>query len=272
MNTDQKLALVTGAAGGLGAEVARRLHRQGYRLLLTDRQAQPLAELAQELAPAEAVVLDLADREALDEFLTRIKGEERLDLAFINAGIVVVGPVLEIEHEAIDLQLEVNLRSALHLIKACAHNLVAKGAGHIIATVSLGGIIAVKGNAAYTASKFGLRGFLTCLRDELSAKGVAVSGIYPSAIDTPMLRYEAENNGSPMQFLNKPQTPAQFADLFEKTQKTRNLEAYLPYSDGLSSRLIGFFPWLLAGFYPLLEKLGTKGRQRYLKSIRSSAA
>ncbi len=272
MSADQKLALVTGAAGGLGAEVARRLHRQGFRLLLTDRQAEPLDALVKELAPAEAVVLDLRDRQALGAFLTRIKGEERLDLAFINAGVVVVGPVLEIDHEAIDLQLEVNLRSALHLSKACAQNMVTRGSGHIIATVSLGGIIAVKGNAAYTASKFGLRGFLTCLRDELSTTGVAVSGIYPSAIDTPMLRYEAENDGTPMQFLNTPQTPAQFADLFEKIQKTKKLEAYLPYFDSLSSRLIGFFPWLLAAFYPLLEKLGTKGRQRYLNSIRPPAA
>ncbi len=262
-----KTALITGAAGGIGAEVARRLHAQGYQLTLADLNAEGLKGLAADLPGSSTLVLDCADRDALAELVRKIRhGGIPIDVAFINAGIVIPGDVTAISEEQMDAQLEINLRSTLQLLKACAQHMVANGSGHIVATVSIGGILALKGNATYAATKFGLRGFLNAIRDELRHHNVKVSGIYPSGVDTPMLRYEATHNGSALNFLNTPQTVADVANAFEKALRSGRLELYVPYSDGLSSRILALFPWALHTLYPLLEWLGERGRSKYLKS------
>jgi len=263
-----KTALITGAAGGIGANVARRLNDLGYRLILLDINETALYQLKDQCHDASTVTLNLADRKELAAWIAELtKTYEHIDLAFINAGVVHVGNVLDLEESQIDLQLEINLRSAIHLIKACAKNMVHHGSGHIISTVSMGGIISLKGSATYSASKFGLRGFMTGIRDELKPLGVDVSGIYPSGVDTQMLRYEAQNGGSPLNFINTPQTVDKIGGKVIQALKSKRLEYYIPYSDSLSGRLASCFPWLIRYLYPLLEKIGERGRAKYLKQI-----
>lgn len=265
----RQTALVSGAAGAIGREVVRRLDTQGYQLILLDRNEQELSALAQSCKQARIVTIDQTDRMALAQLTTQIRNEfDGLDLAFINAGVVVVGDLLEVDEAAIDLQLEVNLRSALHLIKACAHTMSENGGGHIVATVSMGGIVALNGSAAYAASKFGLRGFLSSIRSELLPRGVLVSGIFPSGVDTPMLRYEAANGGSPLNFVNTPQTTEAVGRLFEKALKGKKLEYYLPYGDSISGRIVSCFPWLIAYLEPLMARLGERGRRKYLAGLK----
>lgn len=262
----KKTALVTGAAGDIGFEVAKRLHRRGYDLILTDVNQDGLARVAAELPGSRQIAVDLTNRAALSALTADIRsGSTALDVAFINAGVIVPGDVLALSEEQIDLQLEVNLRSALMLIKACAHAMSAKGSGHIVSTVSIGGILALKGSATYAASKFGLRGFMNSLRDELTTTGVFVSGLYPAGVDTRMLRHEALNDGSPLNFINTPQTVTAVADAFERVLRSRKLETYVPFMDGLSARLLAFFPGSIRLLYPLLEWLGERGRKKYLQ-------
>lgn len=268
--TQQKLALITGAAGGIGTEVARRLHQQGYRLTLIDIDAKRLKTLADALPGSITMTLDCADRQALAQLTEQIRnGNEAIDIAFINAGIVIPGEAVALTEAEVDLQLEVNLRSAIQLIKACAENMVAHGRGHIVSTVSIGGILALKGNATYAATKFGLRGFLNCLHDELRSKSIHVSGIYPSGVDTGMLRFEARGNGSALNFVSQPRTVEQVGLAFETALRRKSLEVYVPYADGVISRLLALFPWSLHWFYPLMERVGERGRRQYLNKISS---
>lgn len=111
---------------------------------------------------------------------------------------------MDLSAEQIEQHLEVNLRSAIYIIQALAQHMVSRKAVHIIVTVSLGGILGLKGSAVYSATKFGLRGLLMSLRDELVPHGVAVSGIYPQGVKTPMLLEEAKAGGSALNFLNAP--------------------------------------------------------------------
>ena len=263
-----RTALVTGAAGGIGADVAHRLQLKGYQLLLVDFNQQALRELSDSLPGSRAIVCDLSDRQALAGLLEEIKNElPPIELAFINAGMIHVGDVMELSDEQIDQQLDVNLRSAMLMIKACAHNMAGAKTGHIIATVSMGGIIALKGSATYAATKFGLRGFMTSIKDELSPLGIKVSGIYPSGVDTPLLRYEARNQGSPLNFINRPQRVEDVGEAFERAVSGGKLEYYVPYYDSLSSRFVACFPWMISFLYPTLEKLGERGRKKYLERI-----
>jgi len=263
-----KTALITGAAGDIGAEVASQLDILGYRLLLIDIDLDRLEKLAEHFKDATCLKVDLTNRDELSKLNHMIaKEHEHIDVAFINAGMIIVGEVTELTEQQIDLQLELNLRSAMHLIKACGENMKTHGSGHIISTVSMGGIIALKGSATYSATKFGLRGFMTGIRDELKPHNVDVSGIFPSGVDTQLLRYEAQNGGSPLNFVSTPQTVKTVGKTFFKALKTKRLEYYVPYSDGVSGRIVSMFPWLIRYLYPTLEKLGEKGRIKYLKTF-----
>ncbi len=267
MMTRKQRALVTGAAGGIGEDAARRLSRRGYELILVDVDRSGLERLAEDLPGTQIHEVDLSDRSQVSRLLGSIRGSfGPIDVALINAGVITVGEVLDLDELHLDWQLEVNLRSAMQLIKACAHVMADQGSGHILATVSMGGIVALKGSASYSASKFGLRGFLTAIREELKPKGVAVSGIYPSGVDTRMLRHEAENGGSPLNFVSMPQTIESVGRAFERALDNRHLETYVPYRDSISARLVSCFPWMIHHLYPLMAQLGERGRRQFLNS------
>lgn len=263
-----KKALITGAAGDIGHEVARRLNDLNYQLILVDINDAKLKEIATEFSDPVVLTVDLTDREQLRAFTEELRvNHNDIDVAFVNAGVVCVGELVDLPEEKIDLQLELNLRSSIHLIKACVTPMLNRGSGHIISTVSLGGIISLKGSSIYSATKFGLRGFLTAIRDELKPHGVAVTGIYPSSVDTDMLKYEARHGGSALNFISPPQTVEQVAGAVIKSLRTKPLEVYLPYSESISARLVSVFPWSLDYLYPILEKAGQKGLKKYLSKI-----
>lgn len=263
-----KTALITGACGGIGSSVARRLSKAGYALVLVDMNGSLLNALANELDTDCTVYrLDVTQRESLSVFCDYLASLQ-LDAAFINAGIVQPGNVIDLSFEDIDRQIDINLRSAMYLIHTLSRHFVAQKRGHIIATVSMGGLLALKGSAAYSASKFGLRGFLMALDSELKPHGVYVSGLYPSAVDTAMLKYEATHGGNVLNFLGKPLTADVISDAFMRILARPKLEVYLPYSDSIGARLIGFFPRILPKLMPWLEWLGERGRKKYLTSIK----
>lgn len=313
--TPCKTALVTGACGGIGKVVAADLAKQGYQLLLVDMNADANQALADELQPAntsakhQCITLDLTNRTALNQFCQTLQDID-LQLAFINAGVVHTGSVLEQTEAQIDQQLEVNLRSAIMINRACAQTMLAHNLNmnatdmnvadstnaanansaasivntantastkntkqthrHIINTVSLAAMVPLKNTATYSATKAGLRSFLIALQAELAAAGssIAVSGIYPAAVDTPMLHYEARNGGNVLNFLSTPQTPQDVLRAFNKIQKTHALEIYVPYSDSILGRLVCIFPNTLHRFSGLLEKQGKKGQKKYLESLK----
>jgi len=266
----RKKALITGAAGDIGSCVSELLQAEGYELILVDVDEDRLIQVCVSLPGSTAVTLDQNNREDVNQLIDRIENEfGHIDVAFINAGIVGVGNVIDMAPKLIDLQLEVNLTSAIHLIRSCAKNMVKHESGHIISTISMGGIVSLKGSATYSASKFGLRGFMTALRDELKPQGVNVTGIFPSGVDTQMLRYEAKNGGSNLNFVSTPLSVDEVGKAVVKSLKTKSLEVYLPYSESIGGRLISCFPWLLPYLYPLMEWLGEKGLKKYLKTIES---
>ena len=220
--TEQNCAFITGAGSGIGAEVARRLDQAGYQLIISGSNRAKLEAMAGSLErPPIIEVSNLTDREAVKALCQKLRTEYAgLAIAFINAGTVEIGSFADRDPEAIDREIDINLRSALHLIQACIPGMQARGCGHIIATSSIGGTFAMRGSSVYSATKFALRGFLSALQQELMKDGIKVSGIYPGAIDTDMLRYEALNGGSPLNFLNRPKKVEVVGDAFMRTLKS----------------------------------------------------
>lgn len=268
----QRSVLLTGATGGLGQSIAASFYRQGYRLILVDFNGGALAEMASLYPGAVVHVLDQRDIAAVAEFCdANVEQGPFADVAVINAGMLAIGNVTDISRNALLDQLKVNLVSSAIMIQACARRMASAGKGHIIATVSMGGIVSLKGSATYSASKFGLRGLLWGLRDELAPAGVHVTGIYPAGIDTPMLRKEATHGGSALNFVGSPVTVQEVTDAIVQAVKKPQLEVYVPRSEGMTGRILSAMPGALVKFYPLLEWLGEKGRRKFLRRISSDA-
>jgi short-subunit dehydrogenase len=270
---NRRLALVTGAGGGIGLEVSRRLSARGFEVIAVERTAELAVRACGAIAGTSiAVACDTSDPLEVRALCDRIGGEWSADLEILicNAGVIVPGDVSATTHEAIDLQMGVMLQSAQHLITAAVPVFLERGRGHILATVSMGGILALPGSAVYSAAKAGLRAYLAALYAELRNTDVAVSGIYPSAVDTPMLRHEATHGGSLLNFVGTVFTASQVADAYERALDRKKLEVYVPYSDSVSTRFVESFPWLVPVLLPVLEKIGRRGLAKYLASLRSS--
>jgi short-subunit dehydrogenase len=169
-------ALVTGASGGLGQAIARRLSAEGKSLVLTGRRQEELDALATELG-GEVVLADLSDRADLDRLCGRL---EDVDVLVANAGLG--DPDGEAyTPELVDHVLDVNLRAPMLLSTAFADARAGRP-GHIVLVGSLQGLVALPQYRLYSATKFGLRGFALSLRPDLAEVGIGVTHLAPGFI------------------------------------------------------------------------------------------
>jgi short-subunit dehydrogenase len=178
VDLDGRTALVTGASGGLGQAIARALHARGASLIVSGRRASELEALAADVG-GRVVVADLAAREDVERLVAEC-GE--VDVLVANAGVPADGPVLDYSGEQIDRALDVNLRAPLQLARALVEPMLARGSGHVVFVSSLSGKVATANSGLYAATKFGLRGFASGLRQDLAGTGVGVSCLFPGPI------------------------------------------------------------------------------------------
>lgn len=197
---DGGVALVTGAAGGIGAALAERLVREGSNVALVDRNADGLEELADRLRvrrpdrQVTTIIADLSQPETPADVVAEALAQHgRLTLVVNNAGVALAGRFEQVSIADIDWLLAINLRSVLAVTSAALPNL-APGA-QITNISSLFGIVAPVGNSVYSASKFGVRGFSMALRTELVSRGIGVTTVYPGGIKTAIARHARRGVG-----------------------------------------------------------------------------
>lgn len=184
-----RTALITGASRGIGLACARALHEAGARVALLARSTGPLDTAARELgADARAVVLtcDLADPEALrravDEVRAALGGAP--DILVNNAGQFTLAPIERTSLDELERALRVNLVGPFALVRSFVGEMRARRRGHIVTIGSIADRVALPGNAAYSASKFGARALHEVLREELRGSGVRTTLISPGSVDT----------------------------------------------------------------------------------------
>lgn len=179
----ERTALVTGAAGGLGREIALALARAGARVVLHGRRAEQLDGLSSEIAAAggmaETAAFDLADGEAAREALARLGS---VDILVNNAGLRDRRPMAALDREALRRMLETNLVAPFDLARMLAPGMGA--GGRIINVTSIAGQIARSGDAAYTMAKGGLDAMTRALAAELGPRGITVNAIAPGYFAT----------------------------------------------------------------------------------------
>lgn len=182
--SDGGVALVTGATGGIGAAVARRLAGDGFRVYVGGRRRGRLERLAAEIGGAAlpfdvTVEAELASARGVVE-----AGAGRLDVLVNAAGVFDLAPVVETGSEVLSRNLGVNLTGSLNVTRAFLPGMLAAGSGLVVNVGSVAGWKAFPDNAAYSASKYGLRGFHDVLLEELRGTGVRACLLEPGAVDT----------------------------------------------------------------------------------------
>jgi short-subunit dehydrogenase len=172
--------LVTGATGGIGDAIARALHARGAHVLLSGRRQEALDELAGRLGErTDVLVADLAERDAP----TRLADAAgAVDVLVANAALPASGRVEDFSHDEIDRALDVNLRAPIQLTRALLPGMLARGRGHVVLVSSLSGKTASPRSGIYSATKFGLRGFAAGLREDVEAKGIGVTVVFPGFV------------------------------------------------------------------------------------------
>jgi short-subunit dehydrogenase len=184
-------AVVTGAASGIGEALATQLAARGSNLVLVDRDADRLGAVADTLRTAhpglavDTYVVDLSDDEATDRFATTLAvGHPETTLLVNNAGVALGGRFDQVTLEEFDWVLAVNFRAVVRLTHAMLPALKAHPGSHLVNVSSVFGIFAPAGQAAYSASKFAVRGFTEAVRHELAENGIGVTVVHPGGIRT----------------------------------------------------------------------------------------
>ncbi|MCO6418191.1 3-oxoacyl-[acyl-carrier-protein] reductase [Siccirubricoccus sp. KC 17139] len=185
---DGKVALVTGATGGIGAAVARALHAQGATVALTGRRAAELEALAAELGERTVVApADLADAAAPAALVETVEGKlGGLDILVNNAGFTRDMLALRMGDADWQAVLEVDLTAPFRLARAALRGMMKKRWGRIVSIASIVGVTGNAGQANYAAAKAGLIGMSKSLAQEVATRGVTVNVVAPGFVKTAM--------------------------------------------------------------------------------------
>lgn len=218
MSLQGKVALITGAYRGIGKAAALRLAAEGADIAILDMgapetAADVLAELRGLGVKAEAYQCNVTDSEACKATVKAVTEDfGKIDILVNNAGITRDGVVLSMKDEAFESVIDVNLKGAFFMIRACYSGFVRRRSGRIINMASISGMMGNAGQANYSASKAGLIGLTKSVARELASRGVTCNAVAPGFIETDMTKNITEDNALrqsiPMGRMGKPEDVA----------------------------------------------------------------
>ena len=231
------VAVVTGAASGIGRAVAHRLAQEGIAgIAISDIDETGLKETAAGLGlyglPVSTHVLDVSDLEAVTRFKDEVLARHgRVTHLINNAGVGLIGTFEHVSIEDFKWLVGINFYGVVYCTKVFLPTMLEQERAHIVNVSSVFGLIAPAEQTAYAASKFAVRGFTESLRHELSDTGVSVSCVHPGGVKTNIARNSRVGEGTPAEW--KPQgvkffdkvartTPEKAAEVIVKGIKSRN--------------------------------------------------
>jgi 3-oxoacyl-[acyl-carrier protein] reductase len=183
-----KMALVTGASGGLGGAIARALHRQGATVALSGTRREALEALAGELGERVHVLpCDLADAAAVEALVPAAEAAMgSLDILVNNAGVTRDNLFMRMKDAEWDMVIAVDLTAAFRLSRACLKGMMRRRFGRIVGITSIVGVTGNPGQGNYAAAKAGMIGMSKALAAEVASRGITVNCIAPGFIASPM--------------------------------------------------------------------------------------
>ncbi len=193
MRLKDKIAIVTGAAQGIGLATALKFAHEGATVIVCDLRPQGVEDAVAQCRGAggrhEGFALNVTDRDAVNAMVkTVLERHKRIDILVNNAGITKDARLQRMTIEQFDAVIDVNLRGVFHCTQAVADSMVAHGRGVILNASSVVGLYGNFGQTNYAASKFGVIGFTKTWSRELGPKGIRVNAVAPGFIETPILK------------------------------------------------------------------------------------
>lgn len=262
-----KVAVVTGAASGIGRALALKLADKGCRLALSDMNEAGLEDVTSTCArkvDARSYLLDVSDRDAIYAHADAVaKDFGQVNMIINNAGVALSASVREMTDEDFKWIMDIDFWGVAHGTRAFLPHLIASGDGHVVNISSVFGLIGVPKQSAYNAAKFAVRGFTEALRQEmkLEKQPVQVSCVHPGGIRTNIARAarmgksenaEAQRNGFDKLAMTSPEKAATI--IIRGIQKNESRILVGPDAWGIEAlnRVLG------ASYQPLVERFSRK--------------
>lgn len=188
MDFTGKCALVTGATGGIGRVIVKKLHDAGATVIITDMRQEALDEFAAELKERVfAFACNLGDPADIDALVAKAeKAAGAIDILVNNAGLTKDNLFMRMKDEDWNLVLNVNLTAGFRLARAAIRGMMKRRYGRIISMASVVGVTGNPGQANYSASKAGMIGMTKCLAAEVASRGITANCVAPGFIKTAM--------------------------------------------------------------------------------------
>lgn len=267
-----QVAAVTGAARGIGREIARQLAAAGARVAIGDLDVEAVRGTAAELpGTVEGFQLDVTDTGSFRNFLAATESLwGPIDVLVCNAGVMWVGPFDQEPESATKRMLEVNLHGVIRGVRLAAPAMRARGGGHIVTVASAAAKISPPGESSYAATKHGVFGYLVGVREELHGSGVQVSVIMPAVVDTDLAAGTSAGGARLLQ-------PGDVARAVVRTVRRPRFEVTVPSYVGPLTRFAGVLPQRLRDFAwrrmvpdQVAATRGSSVRSKYQQSLTES--
>lgn len=253
-NIRGKTIAITGAARGIGFATARALLARGARVVIGDRdvalEESAVAKLGN-LGPVSGYPLDVTDQDSFATFLdkARADGGGHIDVLINNAGVMPIGPFLDLSEQAMRSAVEVNFYGVVNGCRLILPDMVARRDGHIINIASLAGMLPTPGLSLYCGTKYAVVGLTAALSDEFAPQGVQISAVLPTFTNTELIAGTATGG------MTKPVQPEDIAAAVVATLDKKKTAVAVPDAYRYIAAASAFLP--AKGRRWLASKMGT---------------
>ena len=186
---NKKVAIITGASTGIGKYLSIELSKKEYIVILISRSIEKLQSVKKTIDKNgdECILIesDISKESSIEKIFKKIKSFNNIDILINNAGLGIFNKIENITTSEWDIQINTNLRGSFMMTKNIIPFMKKNNNGKIVFINSVAGLKAYPYSSAYVASKFGLRGFASSIREELRKDNIKVISVHPGAIDTP---------------------------------------------------------------------------------------
>jgi uncharacterized protein len=262
-----KTAIVTGATGGIGREVCRKLYDAGAVVIGINKDVNKKADFIH-----QQFSLDMSSYQDLHTIYNEILQLYGVpDYLIFCSGCLIPANYTKLSHDEIKTVINSNLISLINISKIMIPSMEILQRGHLLIVGSLGGIVPMPYSALYSSMKFAVRGFCLSLAEELKDSGIKISHLAPGPVKTTMLDTEAMDDNSTVSFIQKPLHPGVVADKIMSLIRQPRLEVLIPSSGKLTAFIFNLFPALFLKCFFLLKRSGSRGMKKYRLDLLSKS-